>query len=820
MRQRSLVVLVLLLCSLPAEADSLRRLSRDFGLRLVDGGGKEAWTQQEAQRLLSFFERLPRSLRELPRKTAPRYVNVYKNASGEPFVGEHATLPLLAWQLVVRADSEQLERAFIHQLLHMYEVFHRGSDAEDWLALSGWRARSYFGVDLKLLPRRADNQDVRAYASEEGLASPEEDFVTFGEAYFAGDESGGVDSLACLTREKFRYFTRLFPDYTHPLASHDCPTSAAGLLDDLVFLDPVTGGPIDMGRVTPETVEGFELLYATPGVQDAAEIAGHLVLRVRLRNNPKAARLGIENPHDLVISFLADTEAGSGEAAGEGADACDARDSLGGDPLAAVIQPLKGLSGGFLTVFDRQTLEQTVKSYTIRQDRNLLRYELLLSEEQEARLIERLYAAKRNYRTPYYFFDRNCASVLVQVIGEGLGATEVAEFDPLVVPPNALVALLIRKGLARPVHPAFYSFRKKAHIAQEMLRGELAALTRVAPQRPWPDLSQLTSPSQYQRTRAYRRFVEIAATEPALRAETYRVASLGQEAELAFRDPDNRCEDQTSEATSILRRFQRDVRVQDMAAAQRGVVDVNEAVLQSYAPLAQEGSGTGSPHTHLMPLSIGAGSGGAVVLGAALHEQEMGSISTQSMQRATSVSLGKGRVALARRRPAAWRLTGLQLRKFKERLDVVPPFHAQEGSFGLGLTVLDATSDAATDDAPLVELGRGELLFNLVASRWHDRFLYAGVGAALMYHKTRPYLALPVRLEGLWSVDAQRAWQLRGAVEYRASLRSPEMLATASLVRRLAMPAGTELLAKVSAERHRFVGDSTSYLLGIEWIRW
>jgi hypothetical protein len=221
-----------------------------------------------------------------------------------------------------------------------------------------------------------------------------------------------------------------------------------------------------------------------------------------------------------------------------------------------------------------------------------------------------------------------------------------------------------------------------------------------------------------------------------------------------------------------------------------------------------------------MPLSVGAGSGGALVLGAALHEQDMGSISTQSMQRATSVSLGKGRIALAPGRPAAWRLTALQLRKFKERLDVVPPFHAQEGSFGLGLTVLEATVDAATDDAPLVEVGRGELLFNLASSRWHDRFLYAGIGAALMYYETRPYLALPVRVEGLWTFDAQRAWQLRGAFEYRKSLQSPELIATASLVRRLTMPAGTELLGRIGAEHHRFEGDSTSYLLGIEWIRW
>ena len=83
-----------------------------------------------------------------------------------------------------------------------------------------------------------------------------------------------------------------------------------GFLDDLVFFDVRNGKPVAMGAVTPETVSGFELLYATPGTGDISEIAGHLLLRVKLRNNPRAEAQGIENPHDLVISFLADTEAG------------------------------------------------------------------------------------------------------------------------------------------------------------------------------------------------------------------------------------------------------------------------------------------------------------------------------------------------------------------------------------------------------------------------------------------------------------------------------------------------------------------------------
>ncbi len=80
-----------------------------------------------------------------------------------------------------------------------------------------------------------------------------------------------------------------------------------GLLDDIEFYSPANGEKVDIGPINMQTVTGFELLYATPGTGDASEIAGHLLLRIKLDNNPGADNSGIQNPHDLVISFLANT---------------------------------------------------------------------------------------------------------------------------------------------------------------------------------------------------------------------------------------------------------------------------------------------------------------------------------------------------------------------------------------------------------------------------------------------------------------------------------------------------------------------------------
>ncbi len=847
--------LTFLLFAAAAQAGPRADLLAEFAVDLVDRSDAAPWTPGEAQNLLTFLRILPKDLRQLGARSRFGKINLLKSANPRRPVQDHLAPALLYWQVEIEApprtdDGTALRQAFIHHWLHVYDSQERASGTTGWRALSGWRLREYFGLQLPLFMKEADNQDPRGYASTRGLESPEEDFATFGEVYFVTPDSLVEDSIACRTPDKFGFFRRLFPDYKPYLDQPHihCRGSGEGFLDDLQFLDPLTKAPIAMGPVDATTVSGFELLYATPGVGDASEIAGHLILRIKLKNNPEAAQLGIENPKDLVVSFLADTEDGRAARAPQAAASAPPTEcktswlDFGGaaarsdfDAMAAVLQALKGLSGGFLTTFDRQTLYQSARSYTIDQDRNLLRYKLNLSEDQKARLIERLYVAKKNYRTKYYFFDRNCASILVQLIGEGIGDRTTSDFDPFVVPPNALVALLIRRGVATPVAPAFYSYRKKGQVAQEILRDELTQLRAKFPALAWPPVEAFLGKDEPTRVGSFKALGALALANPALSAPIYRLGTFAQDAELVHQDKAQLCERYTSEATAEIRAWQRALLSRDAALAQTAAVDTNQVIAERYKGDEEALSQAGSSHTNLSALTAGVGAlnftegrGEQVLaIGTALHAQDMGSRSSQAMQRATSVVLGEARVDLGRDGPPVkrWTVTGLSIRKFKERLDTVPNFFDQYGTFGIGLHLLELRGRPARREVR-GSLGGGELLFNLASSHAHDRYVFAGVGAALDVDSGRqaavPRAALPLRAEVLWTFDDKRLWQLRADAEWRPSLYAGAIAHDATgharLDWRAPSPGGSELIVQMSGEwaRARYNG----WLLGLELNRW
>ena len=436
----------------------------------------DAWSQHEVATLQNFIETLPSALHPSSLIDDPSSpILVYKNHPA--FASTHHSA---AEPLNIQSDdssSAAQTQQLLHYLLHRYEDINCASCSTEWREISGWR-RGVLGLTY-----HAQNQDPRGYAAKAGLISPSEDFVTLAEHYLLPPTSTMEASIRCRTPQKYAYIKKQFADFQSPLERPEiaCRKVDDGLLDDVVFYDPISHQPIEMGPINMETVKGFELLYATPGTGDASEIAGHLLLRIKLANNPQAELAGIENPHDLVISFLANTADTTANipsnTAPEEKLQCktnwlnivdDGRNDF--SAMHSIFQSLKGLSGGFLTMMNRQTLAEAIKSYTIEEERDLLRYELLLTKQQQYHLLQRLHLAKKNYNARYYFFNQNCASVLVTVIGQGINHQEIANFSPLVSPPNGLVGLFIRNGLARPVTPSIYSYRKRGFLAQEMIQ--------------------------------------------------------------------------------------------------------------------------------------------------------------------------------------------------------------------------------------------------------------------------------------------------------------------------------------------------------------
>lgn len=600
-----------------------------------------------------------------------------------------------------------------------------------------------------------------------------------------------------------------------------------GLLDDIVFFDTLLGEEIPMGPVDTDTVRGFEILYATPGAGDVSEIAGHLLLRVMLNNNPRAEARGLENPNDLVISFLADTESGRPARPRRPAvvqEDCRRINWLNlvnenpGDesPLASIWQSLKGLSGGFRIIMDRQTLGHALKSYTVTQDRALLRYRLNLTPEQKASLLARLREVRLTYTPPYYFFSQNCGSVLIEVIGQGIGDPDIARFHPLVAPPHSLLGNLVRRGLATRVTPAFYSYRQQGFIAERLLRRHYATLVRQLPALAWPPAGDLTDRREEVRAQAITDAGALGEAHPELRPGLYRLAALAQEADMATSHKDRVCENYTSAAAAAARALQARL-LAGSNAVETLAVDTGLLIRGAQAAEEAAGAADGALHTGLYTLSAGVGryrsartaDGPVVIAGGALLRQDMGDPSRLAMQRAGSVELGGGAVVLGDDRLKEWQLTGLRLRKFRETLETVPSCLVSTRGLGLGLSVLELRqADGAAH--PRGTVAGAAVLGNLVSSARHKDFLYVSAGAdlAMDYDTDEPRLhpEAPLGLESLCTWGRDMACQWRNSATWSFSPDSgprPDFRGTTMLLSHVGELGGSGVWLGVAADYRR-----------------
>lgn len=749
----------------------------------------------------AFFNTLPKKLRLLASNAV--IVNTQKQAGD---VEQQSNQP---W-----AKGAAKNKQALRNLLNTYFKQNNIHKDPSWLKLSGWKKTAIPNFSGRTW--RSQNQDPRGFASSRGLLSPKHDFLEFGKAFFITENSTVENSIKCRLPEKYQYFKKHFPEYKayldHPNIS--CQPVSDGFLNDLAFIDPITGNALEIGPIDASTVTGFELLYATPGVGDPAEIAGHIVLRILLSNNPEAKNLGIENPNDVVVSFLANTSDASildttSKKTSPQRLECekswlglDFKQEDKFDAYDSISQALKGLSGGFLTTMDRQTLAQTVHHYTVYQDRNLVRYRLNINEQQKVALLNRLYAAKKNYNGRYFFFKENCGSILYRVVGEGIGNEKIAGFDPIVTPPNALLTRLVREGVASRVYPAFLSYRQEGYVSQELLQRRYKSLAREYPNIPWPNKNKLFSDKDKKRSNFFKSLGDIAEQNPSLHESIYHFASIGQEAEQAYAFNEIECRNITSQTTASIRQLQKNI----INNADNSQYSLRTQSLVDNYQSEQEyiNNQTGFDHTALLNFSMSLGELTHVEqeslgqenseqenfeqeklttlrLSGALHSQEMGDRAKMGMQRATSIVFAQADLLFSQQssKLEQWQFTGLHIRKFKERLNTVPPITSPDFRLGIGLTALNI-SGIKHQQTLQVRLIGAELLANIAASRLYSRHLFVSLGVSLdsrwqNHQLSSPSMgdahvraAIPLELNGLWSFDEKRRWQMR----FKAGKRS------------------------------------------------
>ena len=357
---------------------------------------------------------------------------------------------------------------------------------------------------------------------------------------------------------------------------------------------------------------------------------------------------------------------------------------------------------------DRQTLEATIKAYTIEEDRNLLRYSLSLTQNQKKKLLEYLFITKKQYKAKYYFFPQNCASVLIHVLGLGIEDKEITHFKPIVSPPHSLLALLVRKGIAKPVYPAFYSYHQKGYIVQDYLFQELQKCKTEWNKYNWSNLDFIYSNDEDKRIELLFTLRRIANEHPESRSKMYKLAGLFQEAEMAFSFKDLECENYTSKVTSEARHIQREIIRLNQKSGKLNGISIDKLVETEFIPEEKEVYNIGYPHTKLLNYRFGLGGfhsqytnnsypllygNSSFTFAGSLFHQEMGSISNLAMQRSSYVELGGLSLSITRTNGIAylnnWYFTGLKLQKFRDRLNQVPSYWKPQGKIGLGLTVLD-----------------------------------------------------------------------------------------------------------------------------------
>lgn len=602
------------------------------------------------------------------------------------------------------------------------------------------------------------------------------------------------------------------------------PSFGADLLDDLIFFDVNLGNRIEMGPIAPDAVQGFEILYATPGAGDVSEVAGHLLLRIKLNNNPRAAALGIENPNDLVISMLADTEAGKPPRAPREVVVqleCKKNNWFnivadnGGDEsaLASIWQSLRGLSGGFRMTMDRQTLGHAIKSYTIEQDRDLLRYRLSLTAEQEADLLKRLYEVQKEEKPRYYFFSQNCGSVLIRIVAEGIGDDANASFSPLVAPPHTLLGNLVRSGIATRIAPAFYSYRKEGFIARELFADFYGELQVEYPDLPWPPLRELNHFKDSVRALAVAQLAGVYYAQPRLASSLYKLASIAQEKELIYAHKDLVCEQYTSASTAEARRLQ--ALVFDAGLSSNMVVGTDDLISNAFAPIEARDATYGTTHTKLYPVAIGVGTvqrkhlpdETVLAIDGSLMKQDLGSRSCVAMQRSSAVTLGGVSAHLGDEGLMDWHVTALKLRKFRDTLNCVPSVLISPRGLGLGLTALDVHHYDQTDET-VNTLAGVEVLANLLSSAHYNDFLLLSAGAGIV-HNDGYGVGVPVGFEHLWSFDDAMHWQWRNKATYDLAWND-RLDASSSMVVRLGEVFGSDVLLAFGADYTRVNFDAES----------
>ncbi len=257
-------------------------------------------------------------------------------------------------------------RAVSHLVAHAWDDRLGLSDSRRWRSIAGWRRV----LTAPAGPPRARQNPLSRWLRARATLSPSEEFATYAESFFL--DTPAPDAPArCDEPSRYRVLADAFGALGHrpPLASATCPTFESEL--------------------RPDRVDALEMLLASPSHEQAISMWGHLLVRIRYRDDRPT-------PPGLQPVFHIAAERGRS---------------------GSVRFAWRGLTGGvdarlFLT--HRYLVRERYEQF---EARSFKVFRLDLSAELVQRVLERFWELHRGSAGwPYYFFSDNCSGLLAEIL--------------------------------------------------------------------------------------------------------------------------------------------------------------------------------------------------------------------------------------------------------------------------------------------------------------------------------------------------------------------------------------------------------------------
>ncbi|MFC2154865.1 DUF4105 domain-containing protein [Acidobacteriota bacterium] len=385
----------------------IERIYNKSGIVLVNGTENRTWQFSELETLNNLLGNLPGEYKRLPTlylKRGRRRSNIKKRIIYIP--GPDLKEQALK-QHLVRELTRFLDRA-------------RGiSESWQWRKISRWTGWDITG-------NRAENKNIKGFATPEGRKNPEEDLVITAGMFFASpDYTLSQKYLKCRLPAKYDFLKKLFVSKPDPQACVTCRETYKDWID-------------------PEDVEQIELLIASPSFASIASVAGHILLLIRQKDDISGL--------STAVGFVAVPMNKKGQRDG------------------GFTYMFRGISGYYKSKLQIETLAEVLQRYTLREDRDIYRLKLKLSKKQIRDVIRRLWEIDRTFTYKYFFFNKNCTTMFVNLINYVLPKDQrLIDRDFIDLPLN-IGSNLFLKEIAEFVYPEYWSISKQAKYAVKQNR--------------------------------------------------------------------------------------------------------------------------------------------------------------------------------------------------------------------------------------------------------------------------------------------------------------------------------------------------------------